>query len=193
MEKRIGFGPRFGAAVIDMVVITVVNMVIGTTIAGMMGVGMVVTAGSMGDKTDPAAAAAAAAGMISGMIAGILAMAAVGAIIGLVYFLIEGFTGATPGKMILGLKVGTPEGKAGNVSLYMKRWAIKNAPNLLMLLATILAMVGIGDPGGIISIIAIITSIALFIGAFLIFGASKQCLHDKLAATAIFKKADLTA
>ncbi|MEE8434950.1 MAG: RDD family protein, partial [bacterium] len=117
----------------------------------------------------------------------------VGAILMLLYFLIEGIVGASPGKMILGIKVGTADGKQGNIALYLKRWGIKNAPNLLGLLAAILGMVGVSDPGGIIGILSQIIALVLLIGAFWIFGASKQCLWDKLAGTAIYKRSDLTA
>ena len=152
----------------------------------MLGIGMMSAAGG-------AATPEAAAGMISGIIATFLAMAAVGAILMLLYFLIEGIVGASPGKMILGIKVGTADGKEGSISLYLKRWAIKNLPNLLGLLGVVFGMVGITGLVGIIGIISQIIGLVLLIGAFWIFGASKQCLWDKLAGTAIFKRSDLTA
>lgn len=193
MEKRIGFGARLGAVVIDVVIIGVLNFVIGGTIATMLGIGVISGVGEVGTKVSPEAAAEAAAGMISGLIATVLAMAAIMAILTLVYFLIEGIVGASPGKMILGIKVGTADGKQGNIALYLKRWGIKNLPNLLGLLAAVLGMAGVTAGVGIIGIIAQIISVILLIGAFWIFGASKQCLWDKLAGTAIYKRSDLSA
>lgn len=186
MENRIGFGARFGAVVIDVVIIGVLNFVIGGTITTMLGIGMMSAAGAQGSPE-------AAAGMISGLIATVLAMAAVMAILTLLYFLIEGVVGASPGKMILGIKVGTADGKQGNIALYLKRWGVKNFPNLLGLLAAILGMVGVTAVVGILGIISQIASLVLLIGAFWIFGASKQCLWDKLAGTAIYKRSDLSA
>ena len=186
MENRIGFGARLGAVLIDVVIIGVLNFVIGGTVATMLGIGMMSTAGAV-DSPE------AAAGMISGMIAGMLAMMAISAILGVLYFLIEGVTGASPGKMILGIKVGTIDGKQGNIALYLKRWAIKNLPSLLLVLSTVLGLAGLTGLVGIIGIISQIIALVLLIGAFWIFGASKQCLWDKLAATAIFKRSDLTA
>ena len=186
MENRIGFGARFGAAIIDGVIIGVLNFVIGGTIVTMLGIGMMSAAGG-------AATPEAAAGMLSGMIATVLAMVAIISLLYVVYFLIEGIVGASPGKMILGIKVGTADGKQGNIGLYLKRWGIKNSPYLLMVLAMVLGLVGVSDPGGIIGIIGQVLGLIIFIGAFLIFGASKQCLHDKLAGTAIYKRSDLSA
>ena len=193
MEKRIGFGARLGAALIDGVIIAVLNFVIGGTITTMLGIGMVNVAGELGTKVSPEAAAEAVTGMISGLIATVLAMIAVMAILMLLYYLIEGIFGASPGKMILGIKVGTADGKQGNIALYLKRWAIKNFPHLLGLLAAILGMVGITGLVGIVGIISQIAGLVLLNGAFWIFGASKQCLWDKLAGTAIYKRSDLTA
>ena len=193
MEKRIGFGARLGAAVIDVLIIFGLNFLVGGTITTMLGIGMVNVAGELGTKVSPEAAAAAVEGMVAGIIATVLAMVAVMAILTLLYYLIEGIFGASPGKMILGIKVGTADGKQGNIGLYLKRWAIKNFPHLLGLLAAILGMVGIIGLVGIVGIISQIVALILFVGAFWIFGASKQCLWDKLAGTAIYKRSDLTA
>ena len=55
--------------------------------------------------------------------------AGIGAIVGLIsgyvigyflYSLIEAFTGASPGKMVLGYKVGNEDVSAGDLSLYLK-------------------------------------------------------------------------
>lgn len=191
MEKRIGFGARLGAAVIDVLIIFGLNFLVGGTITTMLGIGMVNVAGELGTKVSPEAAAVE--GMVAGIIATVLAMVAVMAILTLLYYLIEGIFGASPGKMILGIKVGTADGKQGNIGLYLKRWAIKNFPHLLGLLAAILGMVGIIGLVGIVGIISQIVALILFVGAFWIFGASKQCLWDKLAGTAIYKRSDLTA
>ena len=191
MEKRIGFGARLGAAVIDVLIIFGLNFLVGGTITTMLGIGMVNVAGELGTKVS--SEAAAVEGMVAGIIATVLAMVAVMAILTLLYYLIEGIFGASPGKMILGIKVGTADGKQGNIALYLKRWAIKNFPHLLGLLAAILGLVGIIGLVGIVGIISQIVALNLFVGAFWIFGASKQCLWDKLAVTAIYKRSDLTA
>ena len=85
--NRIGFGPRFGAYLIDFVLAialgTVIGMVAGGSIAAL--------AGDLGPL----------AGMLGGFIGSIAGMF----IIYIVFLLMEAFTGASPGKMILKMKI----------------------------------------------------------------------------------------
>ena len=48
------------------------------------------------------------------------------ALLGIGYPIIEGVTGASPGKWVLGLRIGHANGTAGDtLGLYVKRFAIK--------------------------------------------------------------------
>jgi uncharacterized RDD family membrane protein YckC len=121
--------------------------------------------------------------------------AAVGAVLGAVaafggfvflYSLIEAFTGASPGKMILGLTAGTDDGRRGSAALYVKRWAIKYSGTVLGLLGAI--------PGlHVLGLLAPAAGLIVFIGCFLVLGDKRQALHDMGAASAVFRKADLGA
>ena len=170
MEKRVGFGPRFAAALIDMAVVAVVGFVAGATIGGMLGGGI---GGALGGSAGGDAAAGAALG----------AVAAFGGFVFL-YSLIEAFSGASPGKMILGLKVGACDGRRGSTALYARRWAIKYSGTLLGLLGAI--------PGlHVLGLLAPAAGLIIFVGCFLVLGDKRQALHDLGAATAVFRKADL--
>src|SRR5256885_16374576 len=79
MDKRIGFGPRLGAWIIDIVAVSVVFGVVAVIFGGMLG-----------------AAAGAQQTGVHGASIGILLVAPV---VGALYFLLEGITGATLGKM----------------------------------------------------------------------------------------------
>jgi len=181
MTKRVGFGMRFAAALIDFAVVGIVGFVAGAAIGSVLGGGIGGTLG--GPAGGDEAAAGAALGAAIGAVLG--AVAAFGGFVFL-YSLIEAFTGASPGKLILGLKAGTADGRRGSPALYVKRWAIKYSGTLLGLLGAV--------PGlQVLGLMAPVAGIAIFIGCFLVLGDKRQALHDLGAATAVFRKADLQA
>jgi len=178
VETRVGFGARLAAALIDIVIVAIVGFGAGATIGGMLG-------GGLGRVLDGASGDAAAAGTAAGAAVGAVlgAIAAFGGFVFL-YSLIEAFTGASPGKMVLGLKVGTAGGRRGWAALYVKRWAIKYSGTLLGLLGAV--------PGlHVLGLLAPPAGLAVFIGCFLVLGDKRQSLHDLGAATAVFRKTDL--
>jgi uncharacterized RDD family membrane protein YckC len=179
MERRAGFGLRFAAALIDLGIVAVVGFIAGAAIGGMLGGGIGgVLGGSAGGS---GAAAGVALGAAVGALVG--AIAAFGGFVFL-YSLIEAFTGASPGKMCLGLRVGTADGRRGSASLYLKRWAIKYSGTLLGLFGAI--------PGlHVLGLVAPAAGLIVFVGCFLALGDRRQALHDLGAATAVFRKADL--
>ena len=177
MEQRVGFGPRFAAALIDAAVVAVVGFVAGAAIGGMLGGWIGGALGGSGGVGASSGAVGAAVGAVLGVVA------AFGGFVFL-YSLIEAFTGASPGKMFLGLKVGTDDGRRGAPALYVKRWAIKYSGTLLGLLGAI--------PGlHVLGLLAPAAGLVVFIGCFLTLGDRRQALHDLGAATAVFRKADL--
>src|SRR5947207_15838142 len=99
MDKRIGFGTRLGAWVIDVVAVSFGIGIIAVFFGGMLGA----AAGSQqpGNKIENEA--------LGGLIGAFAGVFVAGPIIGAIYFLIEAFAGATPGKMLLGLRIGTAE------------------------------------------------------------------------------------
>jgi uncharacterized RDD family membrane protein YckC len=181
MDKRVGFGPRLGAALIDMVVIVVLGLVFGSVVGGMLGLGAGAAIGSTSDA-EGAAAAGAAAGALLGALGGF----AIGtAVFGFLYSLIEGLTGASPGKMLLKLKVGTADGRHAQMATYLTRWAVKYSGQLLAFLSVVLATPAIGTIGTLANLV-------VFVGCFLVLGANRQAIHDMVAKTAVFNKAELT-
>jgi uncharacterized RDD family membrane protein YckC len=102
----------------------------------------------------------------------------------LLYMFIEAFTGASPGKMVLSLKVGTENGEKGDTWLYFTRFAIKNASALFGLAGRTTGLIFLNSLGGFAGMI-------IFLGCFLVLGIKKQAVHDMLAKTAIFNKNEL--
>jgi uncharacterized RDD family membrane protein YckC len=180
MDRRAGFGVRFAAALIDLGIVAVVGFIAGAATGGMLGggIGGVLGGSAGGDGAAAGAALGAAVGALLG------AVAAFGGFVFL-YSLIEAFTGASPGKMCLGLRVGTADGRRGSTALYVRRWAIKYS-------GTVMGLLGSTIPGlQILGLAAPAAGLIVFVGCFLALGDRRQALHDLGAATAVYRKADL--
>lgn len=178
MEQRVGFGPRLGAWLLDCVIVIVLAFFGGGTIGAMIGVTAgAALGGAMASQADSLAGAAALGGLFGGLVAFFIAAA----VIGIVYFLIEGFTGYTLGKLILGIRVASDDGTAAGVGKLLTRFAIKNCNFLLTVLAVltgVTALKTLGNLGGLL----------IFVGCFFVLGMKKQAFHDMLAHTAVYPK-----
>jgi uncharacterized RDD family membrane protein YckC len=179
MDKRVGFGPRLAAALIDLLIVGVVGFVAGAAIGGILG-------GWIGDALGGPEGAGSSSGAVGAALGAVVgSMAAFGGFVFL-YSLIEAFAGASPGKMLLGLKVGTAAGQRGSTALYARRWAVKYSGTWLGLLGAI--------PGlQVLGLLAPAAGLAIFVGCFLVLGDKRQALHDLGAATAVFHATDLAA
>jgi len=176
MDKRVGFGPRLGAALIDVVAIVILGGVFGGILGSVLGLGAGALAGSATDEGG-AAVAAAAVGFFGGMALGIT-------LVGVLYGLIEAFTGASPGKMVLKLKIGFEDGRNAPVATYFTRWAVKYS-------GTILSSVGLITGISLLGTLGSLAGFVIFVGCFFVLAAKKQAIHDMAAKTAVFNKADL--
>jgi uncharacterized RDD family membrane protein YckC len=175
MEQRIGFGKRLGALLLDCVIVGVLVVVLGGAVGGMLGL----TAEGLAAAGQPGAMTGAAMGAMVGMMAAM-------AVIALVYFLMEGFTGYTLGKLILGIRIANEDGSQAGVSTLFARWALKNISSLLTVAAVItgIELFGVlGNVGGLV----------IFVGCFLVLGMSRQALHDRLVKTAVYPKGMIRA
>lgn len=162
MEK-VGFGKRLLASIIDAVIFIVIGIFTAIVTGAQIGFSM----GGTGEAGVPAVPTMAILSSI---------------LIPLLYTLLEVFKAATPGKMFLGLKIANVDGTAASQDVLIKRWAIKFSASLLQAIAVITGLSLVGTLSNIAGII-------VFIGCFFVLGADKQALHDKLAKTAVFKKA----
>lgn len=178
---RVGAGPRLAAAILDYFLST-----LAVILAAWNGWGWSAIMDALPGSSEltelyaPMEEALVEAGMVHG-VAGLLAATA---LMGLVYPLIEGLTGASPGKWALGLQVGHPSGHHGNVPLYLKRFAVKFIRPVLGALAALTGFSLLGwfaGPAGLV----------VSVGALLLLAPHKQALHDKLALTAVYRRSDL--
>lgn len=169
-SNRIGFGPRLGAALLDIVFTILLCTPIlffgaGAGIAAALGLDSML--GS--DETEAMALIGLSAGMIGSIV--------VCSLLALAYTLVEALTGASPGKRVMGLQIAKADGTAGDVSLYLLRWALKNSGSILNF---------------ILPVVSSLASLAFFFGCFATLGEKRQALHDLIAKSAVFKNADIT-
>jgi uncharacterized RDD family membrane protein YckC len=170
MEQRIGFGKRLGALLLDCVIVGVLVVVLGGAVGGMLGL-----------SAEGLAAAGESGAMSGAMMGAMVGMMAAMAVIALVYFLLEGFTGYTLGKLILGIRVANEDGSQAGVSTLFARWALKNISSVLTVAALFSGIElfrVLGNVGGLV----------IFVGCFLVLGMSRQALHDRLVKTAVFPR-----
>ena len=169
---RVGFGKRLGAFIIDFIIILILGGIVGyvmqDTFAGM------VPAQEMGGMDE------SVTGMMQTWVAISLGMY----FFTLLYSFVEMLTGASPAKHILGIIAAHEDRRAGDTGLYVKRWFIKSIPSIVSLLSTLTAI-------GALSILSSVLSLAFLVGCFFALGEKKQALHDMLAKTAIYHKADV--
>lgn len=177
MEKRIGFGRRLGAYVIDALIATGIAFIVvslwGTAFENFV------------DWSEFTEETMAQMSMIYGNFTEtIIFMSVVSPIITFLYFITEGFTGYTLGKLILGIQVGTQDGTAAKQTNLMIRFAIKN-------ISTIIGLIGIVTLISFISTLSTIFSVIIIVGCFFVLGENKLALHDMIAKTAVYRKAEL--
>lgn len=182
--RRVGFGKRLVAFIIDALITMVLGIAIGFALYA---------ANVQVSVIDPEASEFASAmyrmlGMdradASSMLqlSGVLAFG--GLIVGFLYSLLEMFTGASVGKMSLGLVIATSDGRRGDLQLWFRRWVLKNLNSNLSALALIPAL-------SILSPISTVIGILFTIGCFFALGESRLALHDRIAQTAVFHKDDV--
>ena len=170
-SKRIGFGKRFGAMILDVLIGGFGGGIFGMVFGG--SIGALVGKAVGGEDTTVGGFLGAFIGFLLGPI-----------IFTVVYGLIEGFSGASVGKMILGIKIANEDGTKAKTGKYFSRYLLKNIAFIgaaLGYLTGIYILKTIGGYGGLI----------IFIGCFFVLGASKQSLHDKIVKTAVFLKKDI--
>lgn len=179
MENRIGFGKRFGAVLIDGILCGIIAFFGGAAIGGMLGA----VAGA--PTTSPATPMTS--DQVSTMMGGAIAGAFMGFVaIALAYSLLEGFTGWTLGKLIVGIQIGNQDGTRASVGQLLMRWALKNSNGILTILAVFTGI-------ALLKTVGTLAGLAIFVGFFFIFASSKQGFHDMIAKTAVYKRSQLNA
>ena len=181
MEQRIGFGKRLGAWALDLLLCGIVAAVGGSTIGGWLGAytgAAAVAATNAAANAGQDSQAAAAVGGLFGAIAGFIIAFF---LICLVYFLVEGFTGYTLGKLILGIRIANDDGTAAGVGTLLYRYLVKNSNPVLAVLAVLTGVHVLGTLGNLAGLL-------ILVGCFFTLGVKRQAFHDMIAKTAVYPR-----
>ena len=138
------------------------------------------------------------AALIDGVFAGIPALILtkvggerVGPFLGAAVFLgyssLEIFKAATPGKSLLKLKIQNDDGSEASRDVLFKRWAIKQVPSALRLVASAFLLISLNAIAGLVGWVGVLALIGYVISCCLTFRPERQALHDTLTHTAVFK------
>lgn len=181
---RIGFGRRLLAYAIDILIMLTLAVAVGIIIVATKISVPQFIADELADLFELYNALGIDAGairfmetMFGGMFLGSL-------VLGVIYPLIEGFTGASPGKRILDICVATPDGNQASVQTYLRRYVVKDLGKIMQLLSFFPTL---GLLGGISSLYDLV----FLVGCFFVLGANRMALHDMIAQTAVFHKLDV--
>ena len=163
--ERVGFGKRLGSSLLDFIISLLPGIVLGiyagATIAAFL-------LDFFYDEAQLETIQAGFSGEIAASILGLVASLAGIAFTSIFFYVLEGFTGQTPGKMILGITVANMNGEKATIDKLLLRAFIKIT-------------------GSFVGIIGFI----IFVGCFLVLGEKKQALHDIICKTAVYKKSDI--
>lgn len=183
-DVRVGFGPRFGAFIID-ALITMAIAVIVAMIFMSLGLKPSLYGEEELDQMLSVYKMFGIGGSEMSMIMDFVGTIAVASIVvAFAYSLIELMWGTSPGKMTLGLQIARPDGTRGDLSLYAKRWAVKHIKEILQFASFIGTIAILQTIGGVLGFV-------IFIGYFFVFSDARMTLHDRIAQSAVFRKRDI--
>lgn len=173
-ESRVGFGLRLVSSLIDAIIMTVGGVAVGLVFGGALGAMFGGAAGTI-DVDGQAMSGTQVGGMVGALAGAVIALP----LVGFIYALLEAFTGATLGKMLLGFKVGAADGTKAGLGQLFWRFALKNGAFLCAMAA---GLVGIE----LFQTIGSLWGAIWFFGCFLALTQARQGLHDKLSGTAVY-------
>lgn len=179
MEKRIGFGPRLGAYVIDIVFVWILSLILSRVSTSWMAVlaqqqvdGLV--------SSNPFFAQIYTPEMLS-MVVATTRISLICIFAELIYFSTEIFFGASVGKMLLGLKIANADGGNASVGALVGRYLLKHVKRVCTVLAFLVL-------AGMFNFIGSLFGFVIFIGCFFAAGDRHQALHDMLCHTVVVRK-----
>ncbi len=165
---RVGFGRRFGAYFMDFlftIVIYIVSMLVTGAFEELMQIDDI----------------------FNNMNAYMLIMqdaTLLGVLFTLLYYTTEIFFSASPGKMILGIRIGTEDRHVGNVGTLLTRYLFKHSSSILTVLSLIILL-------PILSTLSSLIQLTIVVGFFFTLSVRRQALHDILSKTAVYHKENL--
>jgi uncharacterized RDD family membrane protein YckC len=183
-DRRVGFGPRLGAWALDQLGLWLVTIVLVLIFMAFELGQTPFIKESLRELLSGMKVFGLPREIFNDSMPYLLAMLYAGFISPIIYWSIEAFTGASPGKRILKLRIGREDGAIAEPSIIAMRTGIKLSDRILKLGALIPVADAIAR--GITSASSLV-EIVIIIGCFIVLSAKKQALHDMIARTAVFR------
>jgi len=178
-DERVGFGRRFGAYMLDILI----ALVFGGFIASLAGEDLAQTffAAELGEADSGLAMFAGSDIDIEAFRLKIFGYSAGMSLMIVIFFILEGALGQSPGKMVLQIVNSNTAGTKLDASKLWLRAALKYGSTLLSLIGGIVGLSFLGTIGSLWGLV-------IFIGFFFAFGDKKQTIHDMIAKTVVSRK-----
>lgn len=182
MEKRIGFGLRLGAYVIDIVFVWILAVILSR----LSSTWMAVQAQAQVDEllsSNPYIANIYTGDMLN-LVLATTRISLIVIFARLLYFSTEIFLGASVGKLLLGLKIANADGSDASVGVLVARYLLKHIGKV----CTVLAILCIP---AVFNLFGNLFGFAIFVGCFFAAGERHQALHDMICKTVVVKKGEV--
>jgi uncharacterized RDD family membrane protein YckC len=179
---RVGFWPRFGAAMIDGAVVVLLGVALANLVASLFPGYIADAIARQQAKLDPKVAAKMSA--MSDFVRWSVRWPAAVNMVEVFYGLLEGLFGRALGKLLLGLRIAGPSGQVASVGRLLGRMAVKQSGALVV-------MAGMLTGSVFLARVNWIPDLAITIGFLLVFGQRRQALHDMAAGTAVYRNTDV--
>jgi uncharacterized RDD family membrane protein YckC len=163
MNDRAGFGRRFPALLLDVILILILSLPFGKPVSRLLSA-LGVPLSSFDTSGD----------VLGTLLFNFWAVA-------VLYLLVEVLTEATPGKRALKLRIAREDGQPASAGRRLGRYAGK--------VCFLLVVPPFGMTEVVVVLYAFFALAAIcFLGTFLMFGPRKQTLYDRLSKTAVFRR-----
>jgi uncharacterized RDD family membrane protein YckC len=132
--EKVGFGKRLLAFIIDMIICSIIGALLSLFTGNMLLEFFFET--SQVNET-AAAIESLGAGAQGELVNTIFSAASAIGLVGFLILILEGFTGQTPAKMLLGIKIAIQDGTNATTNILFLRTFLKNISSVLSLVAII--------------------------------------------------------
>ena len=179
MENRIGFGPRLGAYVIDIIFVWILASLFSAMVPSLLAD----AAQKQVDATvssNPMVASVYTGEMLK-MLISVIRVALFVNLARLIYFSTEIFLGASVGKLLLGLKIVSVDGTDASTGVLFGRYLLKHIGKVCTVMSLICLPALFNASGSLFGFV-------IFVGCFFAAGDRHQTIHDMLCRTIVVKK-----
>jgi uncharacterized RDD family membrane protein YckC len=171
-NSRIGFGKRAAAFLIDMLVTVIISVILMFAIRS-LNLALPVPTDEEMQTIKSLYEMLGISGAILDEVFSMLSILSVTSVTATIaYTLIEGLTGASPGKRVMRIIVRNANASVASTSVLMQRWAAKNSNSIAGFIALVPSLKFFGVIESLMGIV--------------IFQQSRQTLHDRIAGTAVY-------